>query len=51
MQPNALLEISFIGYKTEIQKAITGKTLAITLKEDNEILDEVVVVGYGTQKK
>lgn len=51
VQPNALLEISFIGYKTEIQKAITGKTLAITLKEDNEILDEVVVVGYGTQKK
>ena len=51
VQPNASLEISFIGYKTEIQKAVTGKTLAITLKEDNEMLDEVVVVGYGTVKK
>ena len=51
VQPNASLEVSFIGYKTEIQKAITGKTLAITLKENNEILDEVVIVGYGVQKK
>lgn len=51
VQPNASLEISFIGYKTEIQKAIVGKALAITLKEDNEILDEVVVVGYGSMRK
>lgn len=48
---NASLEISFVGYKTVTAKAVIGKTISITLKEDNEILDEVVVVGYGTQKK
>lgn len=47
---NASLEISFVGYKTVTTKAVIGKTISITLKEDNEILDEVVVVGYGTQK-
>ncbi len=45
------LVISFVGYKTQ-EVAIAGKKLfKITLKEDSEILDEVVVVGYGTQKK
>lgn len=48
---NALLSISYIGYQsTEIQ--ITNqRTLNIVLKEDVEALDEVIVVGYGTQKK
>lgn len=50
-EPNATLEISFIGYKTEILKAVSGKALAVTLKEDTEMLDEVVVVGFGMQKK
>lgn len=50
-QAKATLEISFIGYQSQTVKAITGKELAITLKEDTEMLDEVVVVGYGTQKK
>lgn len=44
--------ISYIGYKT---KSITLKNgqavLNVTLEEDSELLDEVVVVGYGTQKK
>lgn len=48
---NAMLEISYIGYKTQALKA-TDKNLAnITLHEDTEVLDEVVVVGYGVQKK
>lgn len=48
---NATLEISYIGYKTQALKA-TDKNLAnITLHEDTEVLDEVVVVGYGVQKK
>lgn len=50
-QPNATLEISFIGYQSQTLKAVTGKELAITLKEDTEMLDEVVVVGYGTTNK
>lgn len=45
------LDISYIGYQTQKLKAQSGKLLAVTLKEDAEILDEVVVVGYGTQKK
>lgn len=45
------LVISFVGYKTQ-EIAIDGKTqFKITLTEDSEILDEVVVVGYGVQKK
>lgn len=45
------IEISYIGYKTQLMKAASGKLLAVTLKEDTEVLDEVVVVGYGTMKK
>lgn len=51
VQPGASLEISFVGYKTETVKAVAGKSLTVTLKEDNEMLEEVVVVGYGVQKK
>ena len=49
--PNAVLTISFIGY---IPKEITlkgEKELKVVLMEDAQALDEVVVVGYGTQKK
>lgn len=48
---NAMLEVSYIGYKSQVLKAVAGKTLSVTLKEDTEVLDEVVVVGFGTQKK
>lgn len=48
---NTELEISFIGYNSQIVTT-SGKTnLNITLNEDSSILDEVVVVGYGIQKK
>lgn len=48
---NTTLEISYIGYKSEQLKAVVGKILKITLREDTEMLDEVVVVGFGTQRK
>ena len=46
----AVLSLSFIGYKTITVKA-DWTPLNIVMKEDSEQLDEVVVVGYGTQKK
>lgn len=42
--------ISYIGYKTQEVK-YDGQPITVTLAEDTEMLDEVVVVGYGTQKK
>ena len=50
VQPNAKLQISFIGYKT-VEIAATTSEQTIKLHEDTETLDEVVVVGYGVQKK
>ena len=44
------LTISYVGYKTQ-QVTWSGKDLKVTLQESNEMLDNVVVVGYGTQKK
>ena len=46
-----VLEISYIGYLTQTQRIGKESTLAITLSEDSKQLDELVVVGYGTQKK
>ena len=47
----ATLVISYIGYKNQEMKVIPGKSLNIILQEDTETLEEVVVVGYGVQKK
>lgn len=48
---NAVLQISYVGYTTQ-EIPVQGKTsFNITLKEDSEMLEEVVVVGYGAQKK
>lgn len=48
---NATLEVSYIGMTTQ-RVALEGKTyVKITLREDAELLDEVVVVGYGTMRK
>lgn len=48
---DAKLEVSYIGYKNQVMNAVFGETMNIILKEDTKVLDEVVVVGYGTQKK
>ena len=48
---NAVLVVSFVGYKNE-EISVAGKSsLKITLKEDSKALEEVVVIGYGTQRK
>lgn len=45
------IDISYIGYQPQTITAQTGKELTITLLEDAKQLDEIVVVGYGTQSK
>ena len=47
--PGTQLEVSCIGYSTITVSAAEG--MVITLQEDNEMLEETVVIGYGTQKK
>ncbi len=44
------LEVSYIGYKTS-RVTVNGQTLKVTLHEDSKALQEVVVVGFGVQKK
>lgn len=44
------LVVSYIGYKTREINVNGSAPVKITLQEDSEVLDEVVVVGYGTQK-
>ncbi len=47
----ASLNISYVGYRTRTV-AVDGKSLLnVTMEEDRQLLDEVVVVGYGTQKR
>lgn len=48
---SGILVVSYIGYKTQEISLKGQKNLEIVLKEDAEVLDEVVVVGYGVQKK
>lgn len=47
----ATLEISYIGYVKQELKVGKSKKLRVVLQEDNKILDEVVVVGYGNQRR
>ncbi len=46
-----MLVISYIGYKTQELSIAGNVSFKIILKDDTELLDEIVVVGYGTQKK
>ena len=48
---NAVLQITYIGFTSQDVKIGNKKEIVVTLAEDTETLDEVVVVGYGTQKK
>ena len=45
------LEISYVGYVTQKVEVIPGQSITITLQEDNNLVDEVVVVGYGSVKR
>jgi len=49
VNPNATLQISFVGFETQDVKAANG--MKVTLVENTSVLDEMVVVGYGVQKK
>ncbi|KAA6344424.1 TonB-dependent receptor SusC [termite gut metagenome] len=48
---NAVLEVSFIGYTTQLIRTGNQTSFNIQLEEDSQTIDEVVVVGYGVQKK
>lgn len=50
VKQGAVLVFSYIGYVMQEHQAVAG-TLNVTLKEDTKALEEVVVVGYGVQKK
>lgn len=47
----AVLKISYIGYIAQDVKVVSDKPLNIVLREDTKALDEVVVIGYGVQRK
>jgi TonB-linked SusC/RagA family outer membrane protein len=51
VKPGATLVISYLGYTSQEIKVGSQSIINVTLKEDSELLDEVVVVGYGTMKK
>lgn len=51
MSSNGTLVVSFVGYKTQKVQVKGQKQLQVVLSEDAEMLDEVVVIGYGTMKK
>lgn len=48
---NAHIQISYIGYQTQELAAKTSPNAIIVMREDTKVLDEVVVVGFGSQKK
>lgn len=51
VSPKAILKVSYIGYKNQEIPVAGKRSFVITLAEDTETLEEVVVVGYGAQKK
>ena len=51
VKPGATIVISFIGFETQEIKVGNQDNFQITMKDDNAVLEEVVVVGYGVQKK
>ncbi len=51
VKPGATLVVSYMGYVTQEVKIGSRAVINVSLEEDNKILDEVVVVGYGTMKK
>ena len=49
VETDALLVVSYVGYQDQEVRA--AQDLVVVLREDQEVLDEVVVIGYGTQKR
>jgi len=48
---NAILQISYLGFKTQEIRVGNQRKIDVTLNEDSQLLGEIVVVGYGTMKK
>ena len=48
---NDVLQFSYVGFKTQLVTISNATTINIVLELDNELLDEVVVIGYGTQSR
>lgn len=48
---NGQLKITYVGYKEQIVSINNRTSISVVLEEDSELLDEVVVIGYGTMKK
>ena len=51
MRKGAKLKFSYIGYKEQVIEVGDPTVINVKMSEDSEVLDEVVVVGYGAQKK
>ena len=51
VNPNSKLTVSYVGYQEQVVTIGNRTTINLTMKEDNQNLDEVVVIGYGTMKK
>jgi TonB-linked SusC/RagA family outer membrane protein len=51
VKPNAVIQISYIGYITQEERVGNRDRITVSLKEDTQNLNEVVVVGYGTMRK
>ncbi len=51
LSKSATLEISYVGYISQKVQAAPGKSLDVILREDSKVIDEVVVVGYGSVKR
>ena len=49
--PNAILNVSFIGYQTQSVRIAGRKLVTVTLEDDETALKDIVIVGYGTMKK
>ncbi|MDR0939428.1 MAG: TonB-dependent receptor [Mediterranea sp.] len=48
---NATLKVTYVGYADQMVSVAGRTNVTVTLQEDSELIDEVVVVGYGTQRK
>lgn len=51
LKPGQTLKLSYVGYRSSTVTVGDDGNIVVVLKEDNQNLDEVVVVGYGTMKK
>lgn len=51
VEPGSDIEVSFVGYVSQTRQITNEQTLEFILQEDTKTLDEVVVIGYGVQKK